>query len=572
VAVIVLLIVVTLASAQSDFAGVLAAIGAAWLAVHQVEFRIDEASLGFLPMAPTLAVLALTMVHCRSAAMPGGHREAEDDSRPAAANSRPESRNDTTWALSIAAAALVAPLIVTTLAIAAVYDSAETLEISVPNVIEAYFGPFAVHGIAAAAGIGLPLWRRIVAKLPVPDWIWSAAACAWRAGLALLAAATAVAGVLVVVSLGALSDDLAQYDVVGALAILVVSLLYVPNLIVGAAAVLVGADVGVGNASYSLVRVTASDLPQVPIIGSLPGTSAPWWLVLFAFPILAGVILGRRAHAAHGDSRRRFATAALAAAMVAVLVGLAALGAGGQLGAYGPVDMAPVTAGWLTFLWLGGVGAATIALLNWRGGKQLKHQRRAEVERAIAEAKAEQLAAAQATPAQAESASEQAADSAAVAARESRAGKVGAGLRGAAAKVRGRGKAMPAPAAAAPARAEQASKQQTSKDQAPQGQAPEKQAPEKQAPEKQAPEKRELKDQPAKVTAAKEQPPKAQAPNPQAPAVAPKKEAAEEPSPDSAQPDSSAVREDDPKAPSARPAGSRAAGGRRTRGTAPRTK
>ncbi|WP_419761038.1 DUF6350 family protein [Corynebacterium pilosum] len=62
------------------------------------------------------------------------------------------------------------------------------------------------------------------------------------------------------------------------------SLLYLPNAIVGTLAVLFGGQVSIGAASVSLFAIDLVPLPVFPLFAAIPGTAAAWAPVLLLIP------------------------------------------------------------------------------------------------------------------------------------------------------------------------------------------------------------------------------------------------------------------------------------------------
>jgi hypothetical protein len=130
----------------------------------------------------------------------------------------------------------------------------------------------------------------------------------------------------------------------GVLALLVLSLAYLPTAIVWAMSVLVGPGVTLGSGvSLSLGGATAGPLPGVPLLGAVPTSVPAWWLGVAA---VAGVGAGAFAALLHvrrlpqGIDPLRAAAAGVGSGLLAGAgAGLAAWTATGPAG---PGDLAEV--------------------------------------------------------------------------------------------------------------------------------------------------------------------------------------------------------------------------------------
>lgn len=200
-----------------------------------------------------------------------------------------------------------------------------------------------------------------------------------RAVLAGVATITAVAAAVLVLALllgsrriGMIEDALAP-DAVGAWLLVVLQLLYLPNLLAWTASWALGAGFGVGVGSLvSPMLTTAGMLPAVPALGAVPepGAGGPWSYAWLLSGVLAGAAAGWVAAAAPRPERRsltlwlaRGAGSGLGTAVI--VIAIAALSRG-DLGAGRLTGMGPVL---LNLLWLAPapmlVGGAAAALTHW---------------------------------------------------------------------------------------------------------------------------------------------------------------------------------------------------------------
>lgn len=341
-------VLVTLVASNSELNGTSGAIAASWLAVHQVQLTVSGVSLGVLPLLPTL----LMVWACAKACARTVTEESPSYER--------------WWVLG---AALSGPLLVTAIALAVVQDASEVIPLASPNVLAAFGWVLAVHLTAAGIGMGSRLWRPLTAQLSVPAWVFAAAQPALRAAMALLASGAALTAVALVSSWDTVGDLVAAGNgFVGGLGLTVLSILYLPNVVLGAVAVLVGAPAHVGTAAVSLLEVTGGPVPALPLLGALPaGGGGGAALALLTVPAAIGVMLGRDCARGVSSSLEAAQRATAAAVAVALGLGLLAFAGGGALGSFGTVGVdLPVFVG-LVFAWLGLLGAAVAALSRLRG-------------------------------------------------------------------------------------------------------------------------------------------------------------------------------------------------------------
>lgn len=343
-------VLVTLVASNSELNGTSGAIAASWLAVHQVPLTVSGVSLGVLPLLPTLLMVWACAKACA--------RTVTEDSPS----------YERWWVLG---AALSGPMLVTAIALAVVQDASEVIPLASPNVLAAFGWVLAVHLTAAGIGMGSRWWRPLAAQLPVPvpAWVFAAAQPALRAAMALLASGAALTAVALISSWDTVGDLVAAGNgFVGGLGLTVLSILYLPNVVLGAVAVLVGATAHVGTAAVGLLEVTGGPVPALPLLGALPaGGGGGAALALLTVPAAIGVMLGRDCARGVTSSLEAAQRATVAAVAVALGLGLLAFAGGGNLGSFGTVGVdLPVFVG-LVFAWLGLLGGAVAALSRLRG-------------------------------------------------------------------------------------------------------------------------------------------------------------------------------------------------------------
>ena len=376
-AVVATIVVTTMVVANSDLTGIYAAIAGTWLALHQVTLTIDGTSLGVLPLLPTAVLVWQAARGCASAA------DALVENSGYALDRQDVSR--------ITVAVLAGPLMVTAASLIVLQDAASVLPVTPPNAAAALAWVTGIYLVAALIGIGSRVWKPLVRYYSAPDWL----VLAFRPALRVLLGMFALGGVVVVAGLlwswNVVGELLARGDHwTGVLGLTVMSILYLPNVIIGAAAVLAGSTVHFGDIHLSLFEATGGDLPALPVLAAVPsGPAAAFWPVLLAVPATIGALLGRfaaqrtlqaKADGAPVGSADASWTVLAAAAGAGLVTALATWVAGGPLGVFGTVGANWWLAGILVFAWCGLLGIITAQLLVWREGRLAAAALRADTE------------------------------------------------------------------------------------------------------------------------------------------------------------------------------------------------
>ncbi|GAA2052739.1 cell division protein PerM [Williamsia deligens] len=330
---IAVLVALTLLTSDGGMTGYTAAIGSVWLAAHQVPVTVSEITVGVLPLLPTIGIVAAV---------------ARVTSRAAGRRSRSD-------AAAVVLAAVAGPLVLTVIALALVMDGSTVVTVGIPNVAVALGATALVHGLGAGIGLLLsrrgdptaPALREVIGAAP---WAPIALRSAARGLLALLAAGAVVVVGRLLWSWGTVGDILETgHGVVGYIGLTVLSVLYLPNVVIGAAALLVGADVHVGPAGGDLFAAHAGSMPPLPILAVTPTAVAVFAPLLLALTAVAAVVTTVRTPylgLAHGV-RVAAATGGLMAVAMVVLTWLA----GGALGEAGSVGATVPAAGLFAFGW-----------------------------------------------------------------------------------------------------------------------------------------------------------------------------------------------------------------------------
>lgn len=361
------IILVTLVTANSDLTGTAGAIAATWLGVHQVGPTIGSTAIGVLPLLPTFGLLWMVVRGCSAAIEPL------------------TSRREIGW---IVGAAVGGPFVVTVVCLAIIKDASAVISLQSPNTLAAFAWVVSLHLGAAALGVATARWRYLVVSAQVPSWVIAGTTAGLHAIRRLLVCAAVVTVVSLLASWSTMLELLHTSDgFVGGLGMGLLSLAYLPNVVVGVGAVVVGATANIGVASIGLFGVVGGPVPGLPVLAAVPtGTAQPWWPALLVVPVYVAVQLGRECAAANTD-RTAAAQAALAGGLgVGVVFGLLAFAAGGELGTFGHVGAQAFAAGAAVAGWLALLGSASAFIFGRNGTAAAARKSRGEDEvRVVAE-------------------------------------------------------------------------------------------------------------------------------------------------------------------------------------------
>lgn len=307
---------------------------AGWLLGHGVPVTAGHGPIGLIPLALT-AMVVWRLVRA------GAHT-----ARAVAATPR-----DVPYV--VAGVAMTYGAIGGTAALAATAPGFSVSPVPAALITAVVAGLSSTPGAVVETGAATALWQRL--PQPVREGLRGGA----LAVLVVLAAGAALAGAATAI---AYQDAVALYRDYQAgpgsgAGILVVGLLYSPNLVVWAASYLVGPGFAVGvGTEVTVFDVSLGPLPAVPVLAGLPTGPTPAALgLLFAVPVLAGMAVGV------STERRLPGSPWLsllgAAAVAGVVTGLSLAGlsfaASGSLGAARLAEIGPT---W----WLVGVVASGV--------------------------------------------------------------------------------------------------------------------------------------------------------------------------------------------------------------------
>lgn len=330
--------------ANSDMTGALGAIASMWLGVHQVPISIGGRELGVMPLLPVLLMVWGT-------------------ARTTARATSPYS----SWLVVrwVVASALGGPLLIAAIALAVIHDASSVLtELQTPSALRAFTSVLVVHGAGAAIGVWSQLGRRALAASPLPNWLGDSVRAAAAGVWALLGLSGLVTAASLVVHWATMQELYGITDSIwGQFNLTALSVLYAPNVIVGASAVAVGSSAHVGFATFSSFTVFGGDIPALPILAASPTPPlGPVWVGLLIIGAASGVAVGQQCARYPLPFVAALAKVLVASLLGALTMGLLAYGGSGKLGNFGDVgvDQGALLIG--VFLWFALVGTVTVVM------------------------------------------------------------------------------------------------------------------------------------------------------------------------------------------------------------------
>ncbi len=344
--------------ANSDMTGALGAIASMWLGVHQVPISIGGRELGVMPLLPVLLMVWAT---ARSSAR---------------ATSPYSSWLVVRW---VVASALGGPLLMAAIALAVIHDASSVItELQTPSALRAFISVLVVHAIGAAIGVWSRVGRRALEASSLPGWLGDSLRAAVAGVLALVGLSGLVTAGSLVVHWSTMQELYGISDsIFGQFSLTVLSVLYAPNVIVGASAVAVGSSAHLGFATFSPFTVFGGDIPALPILAATPTPPlGPVWVALLIVGASSGVAVGQQC-ARHAlpllPAMAKLLVASVAGALV---MSLLAYGGSGRLGNFGDVgvDQGALLVG--VFFWFALVGAITVVMAGGIRRVRLRRPRR----------------------------------------------------------------------------------------------------------------------------------------------------------------------------------------------------
>jgi hypothetical protein len=337
-------VLVQLVVANSDLTGTLGAVASLWLAVHLVPISIAGQQLAALPLVPAGLMVWATARGTARITPPRG-----------------------SWFVIrwIVSSAVGGPLLIAAVALAVVHDAASVIaELQTPNALRAFAGVLMVQGLGALIGVGSRIGRRPWDALGIPHWVDDAVRPALIGIATLLALSSAVVALSLVVHWGTMQDLFGITDsFFGQLSLTLLSLFYLPNVVLGAAAVAVGSSAHIGFATFSAFTVFGGDIPALPVLAAAPTPPlGAIWVALLIIGAVSGVAIGQQCARHPLPVGLAFAKLAVASLMGSAGLALLALAGSGQLGNFGHIGVDQATFGPWVFFWFFVIGGMTVVM------------------------------------------------------------------------------------------------------------------------------------------------------------------------------------------------------------------
>ncbi|WP_308161262.1 cell division protein PerM [Dietzia psychralcaliphila] len=361
---VLVLVAVTLAFlvfSARGFDSLFAVVAVEWMVVNRVPLTVDAVSLGFLPLLPPLIYVAVLARQTRAVLADveqPGPREAG----------------------AAVAGVTLAGMLLTVLASLLVGSAASDFavrEVSLPTAL--------LWSVAVAlfgSGLGVWLYFRRDLREVLPLWVRGGI----HLGSAFVAALWAMGAILLMIGLlvawGPVGSVLEiGKGFTGTAALTAISIAYLPNVVMAAATLAVGGEAHLGEASYSVFAVSRGPMPEVPLAAALP-TTDPHWVMQALLLVTVLVAAGLARAVAHWFRTTADAVKAawLAAAIVALVVAVSPVVAGGELGVLGTVGTGSMIAAGTALALFGVIGSATIAL-SLAGLTRRRERAESELER-----------------------------------------------------------------------------------------------------------------------------------------------------------------------------------------------
>lgn len=338
----VALVIAVVLAIGTTFRAVPAYIGSVWLLSNLAPVTISGASLGVAPLLPALLIF---VAHSRRIRTTCGTTVTVRGIR------------------TVAVLGILVPAVFTLIAWLMVWDASKVFDVAPPNIFLALLTTVLLNGAVVIAGLGPKIWRALLLRRGMPTWPVESVLLADRFFKVLLLVGAAVAAIGLLVNHAAVGR---AYDIAGGagglLGLTLLSLVYFPNLAVGATSVIMGGEMHIGDGSASLFAVTNANMPPLPVLAVMPNDSIPLGPVWLLIPAVAAVVTVYRWFAGRRFIESPLFTAMGAGLCAAVAGLLIARFAGGELGYYGSTG--PLL--WLTpLLFLGWMVLPSLVVFGW---------------------------------------------------------------------------------------------------------------------------------------------------------------------------------------------------------------
>ena len=314
-----------------------AVVAQSWLALNAAPIIIQGHHFGIMPLLLTAIIVALVAHRVR--------RAVKDRVSIAALG-------------VITMVVLVVPSLLTLIATAMLYDAAKVFPVTPPDIAMALGKTLLVHLIALVLGMGVRLWKALAKRLNIAEsLVDQAVSSLWLVGYALLGAVLVGIGSLIVHA-QLTSDIMNTYTTWGKVAVVAVSLGYLPNAAIATLAVTAGSEVAIGAGLISVFGVNLVPLPPLPMFAAVPLQADTMMALLLAVPVCATVLALMKRVPRLIDVPGLVVFVALDILVLTTLTY-------GELGIYGEVGPRILLTTGLMACWVTVVGLITAIVGNW---------------------------------------------------------------------------------------------------------------------------------------------------------------------------------------------------------------
>lgn len=314
-----------------------AVVAQSWLALNAAPIIIQGHHFGIMPLLLTAIIVALVAHRVRRAV---------------------KDRVSIADLGVITMVVLVVPSLLTLIATAMLYDAAKVFSVAPPDIAMALGKTLLVHLIALVLGMGVRLWKALAKRLNIAEsLIDQAVSSLWLVGYALLGAVLVGIGSLIVHA-QLTGDIMNTYTTWGKVAVVAVSLGYLPNAAIATLAVTAGSEVAIGAGLISVFGVNLVPLPPLPMFASVPLQADTMMALLLAVPVCATVLALMKRVPRLIDVPGLVVFVALDILVLTTLTY-------GELGIYGEVGPRILLTTGLMACWVTVVGLITAIVGNW---------------------------------------------------------------------------------------------------------------------------------------------------------------------------------------------------------------
>jgi hypothetical protein len=297
------------------FTAVPAMVGSFWMVANLAPVEFAGAQLGIVPLLPAALIV---LVHSRRIRATCGTQITVRNIRV------------------FAVLAVAVPVILTVLAWLVLWDASKVFDIAPPNLALAVATTALLNGVVFVLGLGPKIWRALLLRRGLPTWPVESVRLAGAFVRWMLLAGLVAVLVQLVINISSFTDTYTiAPDTWGKVGLSVLSVLYLPNLAVGAAGVLMGSEMHLGDASASLFAVTNANLPPLPVLAAMPHSGMRFGEFLLVVPAAVAIVIVYRFFCTRTFVESPVFTALGAGVASGVLGLLVTLAAGGTLGVYG---------------------------------------------------------------------------------------------------------------------------------------------------------------------------------------------------------------------------------------------